>query len=917
MKVRHIVFVLALALFPAAAQAAVFNCYSDGTGCNPSEPLPEGWYNVRDFSNGYHPVCDGSSEASAVTNDTQAIQAAIAAATGGTEGTDGNGVVYFPPGHCLINDTLVIPNGVELRGAYGKEGSGSTGPSMIEWCGSVGDTIIEIGTAGTSTHNTPIRHLSLSGGESAGYCPAAQVRSADTLIHYKGRLDFGTALDDVRFRNAGVDAILMDEGATNFHITRSRFDKIEGWGVNVDASNSGKGLATFSMREITYDHTFTSAGQAKGFLHVLNGSDASIVNMIDLEDLNVEAPESFDATANPDNAFIVIEVDNDLVDAPPQAFITFRNVFMNPQPNTGGPFAFIAQKNLNASGLDTDQIVVSGTNYHPPQDDLANLLIDGTLTPDTMSGTGRRMISTVSFTPSIEIDTKRPAASFQGDVYFDGQEPCLADGSNCSFAQAPDWTPYFLSVWRMDEASGNRLNDTATTCGASCDLTDNNTVPSNNAHREGAKSALLNWSTTTNEYFSCTDATCGGTTNLDGGTRDWSVGCWARNIDVGGTNTVQQIMRKRGAADTQGYWLRTDETNSRLDFMIRDQQWFSANSSWPIDGTWRHAVMTYSTGGNGGKGYINATVNGTKATTVDVGDNTAAFEISWDTGPEVFDGNLDECFVIALELSATDVCRICSCGIDGSQCHGYDDTYTDTGYNAQCGSCTLPAFSTQGPGQSSNFFPPGVYIANGVTDVGQYTKLNYPEFTSTNGDAGEVVLTLAPTVYKQGNDILASDIPDRWAGSNVLHTWGDTDQVGVKYNSTDSSLDWTSSSATPLHMYYANGTKSFSVSPTLVAGVLAQVFLKMRGASGNQFYIQENGGENLMLLQESGAFALADLGQSGRGGDLRLWKAPSAEPSCSASNNFGQIIVDQSGDICACPAGESTWTKLAGANSCP
>jgi hypothetical protein len=61
-------------------------------------------------------------------------------------------------------------------------------------------------------------------------------------------------------------------------------------------------------------------------------------------------------------------------------------------------------------------------------------------------------------------------------------------------------------------------------------------------------------------------------------------------------------------------------------------------------------------------------------------------------------GWYDECGWDSFSMSDESICRICSCGVDGSACACSGTTYTNSGRNTtMCGSCALPACDTAAP----------------------------------------------------------------------------------------------------------------------------------------------------------------------------------------------------------------------------
>jgi len=89
-----------------------------------------------------------SAHADGLTDDTAAIQEALNAAA-----VNGGGTVYLPSGTYLVSTHLVVPSGVELRGAYGDRHTSETTDST---------TLLAIEGQGTATPNTDPAFISLS-----------------------------------------------------------------------------------------------------------------------------------------------------------------------------------------------------------------------------------------------------------------------------------------------------------------------------------------------------------------------------------------------------------------------------------------------------------------------------------------------------------------------------------------------------------------------------------------------------------------------------------------------------------------------------------------------------------------------------------------------------------------------------------
>ena len=106
----------------------------------PTRTGPAAFYNVM--------AAPYSAHADGLTDDTAAIQSALNAA-----GAGGGGTVYLPSGTYLVSTHLVVPTGVELRGAYGNRHTSETADST---------TLLAVEGQGTATPNTDPAFISLS-----------------------------------------------------------------------------------------------------------------------------------------------------------------------------------------------------------------------------------------------------------------------------------------------------------------------------------------------------------------------------------------------------------------------------------------------------------------------------------------------------------------------------------------------------------------------------------------------------------------------------------------------------------------------------------------------------------------------------------------------------------------------------------
>lgn len=279
-------------------------------------------------------------------------------------------------------------------------------------------------------------------------------------------------------------------------------------------------------------------------------------------------------------------------------------------------------------------------------------------------------------------------------VAFQGGGNRRAEGGGEEAAE--DWTSSFLAVWSLDEATdATRLNASTASCGTDCDLSDNNGVAQDTTNFiEGAASAYFE--TGAVDYLECTRETCDELTFI----QPISFGCWAGDDQAQGNNGRVIHNEDNTGNGWSLFHLRFGSPNYNYNCNVGDGQTNGDTGSG--DEELNHVVCTYANDADDEINlYFNGEVDATPATTT---DNTAItvsegdFSISDNSGAWDWYGSIDECFVIDVELTASQVCRICSCGIDGSECSCSGSTYVDAGRNAShCGECTMTDCDALGP----------------------------------------------------------------------------------------------------------------------------------------------------------------------------------------------------------------------------
>ena len=278
---------------------------------------------------------------------------------------------------------------------------------------------------------------------------------------------------------------------------------------------------------------------------------------------------------------------------------------------------------------------------------------------------------------------------------------------------APDWGPAFSGAWSLDEASDGtnpvtRLKSAGSCPGADCDLTDQqNTLggyaPSDAVNKqEGLRSAVFQ----NRQTMDCVLASCNEI--IPAGGESVTAGCWARHT----ATTYGPVAAAYSGGAIGGWYLDSDQSAASHDSIAfgvgasgaTTLEAKSAAGALPID-AWRHVVGRFDNPANDARVFINGAASGTSAAATDFNASTrpSEFQLGASFDTYKWDGNLDECFVIKTPLSDAEICRICSCGVDGSLCFCEGTTYATPdsfgkGRNTtECGGCTLPACNAGPP----------------------------------------------------------------------------------------------------------------------------------------------------------------------------------------------------------------------------
>lgn len=232
---------------------------------------------------------------------------------------------------------------------------------------------------------------------------------------------------------------------------------------------------------------------------------------------------------------------------------------------------------------------------------------------------------------------------------------------------APSWVSATLGAWMLDEASGTRVNAQGTT---NLDFVPTGTVTNDTVNKmEGTAAANF----AGGRFDSVALLTLPST--------DFTYGCWLRTVDSVGP-TGRGIVQLYHSGTASGFYGNLVNGVSEFD-PIPTTGKISAPTT---TGVYMHWVGTNTATT---KVLYKDGVQVATAAGVNLSSQARTWQLVQSSN---WNGQMDECFLVASALTAPAVCRICSCGLRGEQCTCNGAAFVSTGRNAtSCGSCTLPA----------------------------------------------------------------------------------------------------------------------------------------------------------------------------------------------------------------------------------
>lgn len=320
-----------------------------------------------------------------------------------------------------------------------------------------------------------------------------------------------------------------------------------------------------------------------------------------------------------------------------------------------------------------------------------------------------------------------------------------AAGTSTGFIAPKNWVSSFIAIWEMECPSytvaqqsdagfnagvtctaTNIANNTSTSCGSDCDLYSSTVAVRNRADLQISDPTFAQL-TSPDGSLNATNLQCDADNddsdsldnctdlNITSGNISW--GGWV-NLDTDITHEgtagpsdsgIQLMGSYDGGSDDNGwglfyYWNGADYLTRYLCTLDGSQVEATASTtgiSADVTGdtgwwnAWRYVVCTYDASTDVIKVYYvwgdySESVSSVTSPTSS-GEN---FIIGTTQSDEVQHYKLDSLFVAGITLTDADICRMCSCGIDGSNCSCSPSdatSYLSSGRNSSyCGSCTLP-----------------------------------------------------------------------------------------------------------------------------------------------------------------------------------------------------------------------------------
>ncbi len=176
----------------------------------------------------------------------------------------------------------------------------------------------------------------------------------------------------------------------------------------------------------------------------------------------------------------------------------------------------------------------------------------------------------------------------------------------------------------------------------------------------------------TDDYLTCTDANCGGTTKLDyPGSGGWSVGAWVK-LDTLANGGDQKIINKHywnSSTDNGGYVLKLQDGDDKFDFFLQNSSGTAISEDAETITTlyanqWYHVVGVYD--GSNVSIFLNGKLEAVDGYDGSIKDVSQDFRIGDDSGSTgtPLNGTVDEPFVTATALNSDEIAEMYRAGRD-------------------------------------------------------------------------------------------------------------------------------------------------------------------------------------------------------------------------------------------------------------
>lgn len=273
--------------------------------------------------------------------------------------------------------------------------------------------------------------------------------------------------------------------------------------------------------------------------------------------------------------------------------------------------------------------------------------VDGTMWQVRLFNDARTQTEIVTDARSVTVSDANLKGQWSFDnVYTDssgGSHTLTSSGSPTFKKWANKVAGALVSWWTLDQASGTRTDSNSLN-----NLTDNNTV----ASATGKKSLAADFEASSSEYLSIAN---GSQTGLDLQTAaGFTVAGWLNLESLASTLGYSQIVMGKDAASTNGWQIRQNSGDSKLEWVRHDAVASLATTTALTTATWYHFVFTFD--GTNLSVYLNGKLEATAAYTLHT-TSSAQFEMGRAPSETAryFDGLVDESGVYSRPLTYGEV----------------------------------------------------------------------------------------------------------------------------------------------------------------------------------------------------------------------------------------------------------------------